>query len=119
MIPIAAPGLTLPRCGQLSTIRYGFFMALMPGNGTGVLPRPWPFCAMRTPHMTNAVAMAATILDLIRLKDSISVAPYVYFSSAGLTHSTVTPGRTPARCVLHDSQASPVTFAADSLAGRG
>src|SRR5437762_10236775 len=62
MIPIAAPGLTFPRCGQFSIIRYGFFIALMPGNGTGVLPRPWPFCAAGTAHTTQAVAMAATIL---------------------------------------------------------
>src|SRR6266705_4896581 len=75
MIPIAAPGLTFPRCGQFSIIRYGFFMALMPGNGTGVLPRPWPFCAEGTAYTINALAIARTILALIRLEDTISVAP--------------------------------------------
>src|SRR5439155_23258555 len=75
MIPIAAPGLTFPRCGQFSIIRYGFFMALMPGNGTGVLPRPWPSCAEGTAYTINALAIARTILALIRLEDTISVAP--------------------------------------------
>src|SRR5262245_54507505 len=71
MMPIAAPAITFPRCGQFSTIRYGFFIALMPGNALApAWPRcagagAWPRCAAAAAHTMIPRARAPIIRDRI------------------------------------------------------
>src|SRR5262245_14630677 len=71
MMPIAAPAITFPRCGQFSSIRYGFFIALIPGNALAPAgprcpaPAGWPRCAAAAAHTTIVRASTPIIRDRI------------------------------------------------------